>query len=59
MRFIPGSRHYLCEFCGYTSLSFFKKASILLRPLPYRKINAIIKARRDYSEKTKLPEKAV
>jgi len=42
MRFIPGSRHYLCDYCGYASLSFFRKVSIRLGPLPIRKIKAIV-----------------
>ena len=44
MRIIPGSRHYLCDYCGYTAISFFKKASFRLGRLPIRKIKAIINA---------------
>ena len=42
MHFIPGSKHYLCDYCGYTSLSLFRKASIRLGRLPIRKIKAIV-----------------
>jgi len=42
MRCIPGSRHYLCDYCGCTSLTFFRKVSIRLGRLPIRKIKAIV-----------------
>ena len=42
MRLIPGSRHYLCDYCGYTSFSFFKKISIRLFHLHGKKVRAII-----------------
>ena len=44
MRFIPGSRHYLCDYCGCTSLCLFKRASIRIGRLPIRKIKAVIDA---------------
>jgi hypothetical protein len=42
MRLIPGSRHYLCDHCGYTAISFFKKVSIRLFRLQVKKIRAIV-----------------
>ena len=42
MRFIPMSRHYLCDYCGYTSVSFFKKFSIRLIRLQVKKIRSIV-----------------
>ena len=42
MRFIPMSRHYLCDYCGYTSISFLKKVSIRLFRLQVKKIRAIV-----------------
>jgi len=42
MRFIPMSRHYLCDYCGYTSISFFKKVSIRLFLLHIKKIRSIV-----------------
>lgn len=44
MRIIPGSRHYLCDYCGYTALSLFKRAAIRLGRLPLRQIKAIVNA---------------
>jgi hypothetical protein len=50
MRFIPGSRHYLCDYCGYTSLTFFKRVSIRLDRLSIRKIKSIVKVAKARAE---------
>lgn len=42
MRFIPMSRHYLCDYCGYTSIYFFKNFSIRLFRLQVKKIRSIV-----------------
>jgi hypothetical protein len=51
MRFIPMSRYYLCDYCGYTSISFFKKISIRLFLLQVKKIRAIVDS---YSSNTQV-----
>jgi len=44
MRIIPGSRRYFCDRCGYTSVSLFRKTSLRIIRLPYRKVKAIVDA---------------
>ena len=42
MRLVPGSRHYVCDYCGYRSVSLFKKVSLRLFRMPLNRVKSLI-----------------